>query len=99
MLSAKVTDLETELLSYAHTGKLAIQLDMVVSVCTSVLHLAAGLGVPCVALLSPYADWRWMDDQNYSTWYPNTKVLRQSRSGDWDELMTRCAQYLDTQFD
>ena len=99
LLSAKVTDLETELLSYAHTGKLAIQLDMVVSVCTSVLHLAAGLGVPCVALLSPYADWRWMDDQDYSTWYPNTKVMRQSRSGDWDELMTRCAQYLDTRFD
>lgn len=96
LAAAKVIDLETELVSYAHTGKLATQLDMVVGVCTSVLHLAAGLGVPCVALLSPYADWRWMDDDDLSTWYPNTKVLRQTKSGDWDELMTRCAAYLET---
>lgn len=85
-----ITDLEQELVSYSHTGALLQQMDLVVSVCTSVVHLAGALNVPSIVLLSPHADWRWLDDDQNSTWYPNTRILRQQKSGDWDELLQRC---------
>lgn len=84
-----VINLESELISYTHTGKLIEQLDLVISVCTSVVHLAGALNVPSLVLLSPHADWRWLDDQDTSTWYPNTHVLRQETSGDWSTLMIK----------
>jgi len=62
-----VIDLEPELISYCHTGALIQQLDLVISVCTSVVHLSGALNVPSLVLLSPHADWRWLDDDSSST--------------------------------
>ncbi len=89
-----VTDLEQELVSYCHTGALAQQMDLVISVCTSVVHLSGALNVPSMVLLSPHADWRWLTDEAQSTWYPNTSILRQRVSGDWAELIERAKQEL-----
>lgn len=83
-----VHDLESELVSYAHTGAFIEQMDLVISVCTSAVHLSGALNKKSITLLSPHADWRWMDDDQ-STWYPNTKIMRQSKSGDWAELIER----------
>jgi len=93
-----VNDLEQELVSYSHTGALIQQMDMIVSVCTSVVHLSGALNVPSIVLLSPYADWRWLFDKDQSTWYPSTKLLRQKRSGDWNELMERVTKELSKQY-
>lgn len=93
-----VHDLEQELVSYSHTGALIEQMDLVVSVCTSVVHLSGALNVPSIVLLSPHADWRWLDDQEQSTWYPNTTILRQKKSADWAELIERCGQVLASRF-
>jgi len=90
----KVTDLEQELVSYCHTGALIQQMDMIVSVCTSVVHLSGALNIPSLVLLSPHADWRWLNDQGQSTWYPNTKVLRQTMSGDWASVIDAANEYL-----
>lgn len=94
----KVIDLETELVSYAHTGALLQQMDLVVSVCTSVVHLSGALNIPSLVLLSPHADWRWLEDGSVSTWYPNTSILRQNKSGDWKELMDRTSSALVERF-
>jgi len=93
-----VTDLEQELVSYSHTGALIQQMDMVVSVCTSVVHLAGALNTPAIVLLSPHADWRWLIDETQSTWYPNTSILRQEKSGDWAALLKICEQQLEQRF-
>jgi len=89
-----VQNLEQELVSYSHSGAIAQQLDMVVSVCTSVVHLAGALNIPSIVLLSPHADWRWLMDENQSTWYPNTSIMRQKKSGDWQTLISECAEEL-----
>ncbi len=94
----KVTDLEQELVSYSHTGALAEQMDLVISVCTSVVHLTGALNIPSIVLLSPHADWRWLDDQQQSTWYPNTTVLRQQTSGDWTSLINTARDAIKQQF-
>ena len=93
-----VTDLEQELVSYVHTGALVEQMDMVISVCTSVVHLSGALNIPTIVLLSPYADWRWLTDETQSTWYPNTTILRQQKSGEWAPLIQTANKYLDKLF-
>lgn len=93
-----VIDLEPELLSYAHTGALIKQMDMVISVCTSVVHLSGALNVPSLVLLSPNADWRWFIDETQSTWYPNTQILRQRKAGDWNGLIKDAKIALETHF-
>ena len=73
-------------------------MDMVVSVCTSVIHMAGALDIPSMVLLSPHADWRWLEEVGPSTWYPKTTIYRQNKSGDWNELITRVSSDLAKQF-
>ena len=87
-----ITNLEQELVSYSHTGALIQQMDLVISVCTSVVHLSGALNIPSIVLLSPHADWRWLVDEKQSTWYPNTKILRQKKSGDWAEIVKQAGK-------
>ncbi len=98
LLDHQVFDVEQELVSYAHTGALVQQMDMVISVCTSVVHLSGALNIPSLVLLSPHADWRWLADETQSTWYPNTTVMRQETSGDWTELIQRASEHLNERF-
>ena len=93
-----VANLEQELVSYAHTGALIQQMDLVVSVCTSVVHLSGALNVPSLVLLSLHADWRWLTDESTSTWYPNTNILRQPYAGDWSGLLKDASEYISSYF-
>jgi len=62
-------------------------MDLVISVDTSVAHLAASLGKPTFILI-PYApDWRWMLDRDDSPWYPTVKLYRQTTLGDWQPTL------------
>ena len=55
-------------------------LDVVVTVCTSVAHLAATLGRPTWIMLPYLADWRWLRDRDDSPWYPSARLFRQDAS-------------------
>lgn len=94
-----VSNLDDELISYSHTGALIQQMDIVISVCTSVVHLSGALNIPSIVLLSPYADWRWLESEATSTWYPNTQILRQKKSGDWASLIKQCSEQLKLHFE
>lgn len=58
-------------------------LDLVISVDTSIAHLAGALGKPVWILLPRLADWRWFKDRDDSPWYPGARLFRQRREGDW----------------
>jgi len=69
---------------FADTAALLSQLDLLVSVDTSVAHLAGALGVPCWILLPCFkTDWRWLQGRDDSPWYPRMRLFRQSTRGDW----------------
>ena len=87
-------DLDDLQKDYADTAALANQLDLVISVDTSVLHLAAGLAKPTWGLLSTRSDWRWLVDREDSPWYPTLRLFRQKTEDDWDELFERVAAEL-----
>ncbi len=73
-------------------------LDLVVSVDTSIAHLAGTLGRPVWVLLPRVPDWRWMLDRPDSPWYPTARLWRQARQDDWAEVLERVAAALRLQF-
>ena len=64
-------------------------MDLVITVDTLVAHLAGALDIPCWLLLQYRADWRWMSRRADTPWYPSLQLMRQSRPGDWGELLAR----------
>jgi tetratricopeptide (TPR) repeat protein len=80
---------------FMDTAAVIRNLDLVITVDTSVSHLASGLGTPTWILLPNPADWRWMIDRNDSPWYPNvTRLFKQPTPGDWKSMITEVADEL-----
>jgi len=76
-----------QLHDFADTAALVANLDLVISVDTSVAHLAGALGRP-VWLLSRFDGcWRWLLDRTDSPWYPTMRLFRQPAPGDWDSVV------------
>lgn len=69
-------------------------LDLVISVCTSVAHLAGALGRPLWVLLAYNADWRWLEDRDDSPWYPSARLYRQAVIGDWRGVAAQVGEEL-----
>lgn len=89
-----IVDLSPWITDFADTAAAIAHLDLVVSVDTAVAHLAGGLGAPTWLLLRRDADWRWGIDREDAIWYPHMRVLRQSRAGDWDDVIAALARAL-----
>ena len=87
-----VQDLDAVLQDYADTASVVAQLDLVISVDTSVTHLAGALGRPCWTLLCYSPDWRWLTPRLDSPWYPTMHLFWQTQPGAWagvfDEVAT-----------
>lgn len=75
--------LDAELADFADTAAAIMALDLVISVDTSVVHLAGALGRPVHVLLPFDPDWRWQLRRSDSPWYPSARLVRQPRPGDW----------------
>ena len=65
-----------------------------VSIDTSVAHLAGALGKPLWLMLIFAADFRWLVGRPDSPWYPTARLLRQPRTGDWSQVVERVARAL-----
>jgi hypothetical protein len=68
---------------FGATARVVAQLDLVVTVDTAMAHLVGAMGRPCWVLLPWSADPRWLREGSCSPWYPNSRLFRQPRSGDW----------------
>lgn len=86
-----VRDASPWLLDFTDTAALCAQMDVVVSVDTSVAHLAAALGKPTWIMLPFVPDWRWLLDRADSPWYPSARLYRQAALSDWDAVFGRIA--------
>jgi Tfp pilus assembly protein PilF len=75
--------LEGRLKNFADTAAIVDRLDAVVSVDTSVAHLAGALGKPLWVMLPFAADWRWCVDTDRTPWYPKARLARQRAPGEW----------------
>ncbi len=74
---------------FADTAALISALDLVITVDTSVAHLAGALGKPVFILLPFNADWRWLLGREDSPWYASARLFRQTRPGDWAAVIEK----------
>ena len=92
--SGLIDDLAPELTDYTETAAAIEQMAMVVTVDTSVAHVAGALGRPCLLLL-PYApDWRWLRGGMTTGWYPSLRLMRQGPDASWMPVVSAVAQWL-----
>jgi ADP-heptose:LPS heptosyltransferase len=71
-------------------------MDEVISVDTSVAHLAGALGVPTRVLLQQVPDWRWLLDRSDSPWYSSITLYRQDASRQWGPVLAQLAADLQS---
>jgi hypothetical protein len=77
------------------TAEILQGLDAVVSVDTSVVHLAGALGLPCLVLLPAIGcDWRWLSGRSDSPWYASLRLVRQTEPGDWTGPLQAARRWL-----
>jgi hypothetical protein len=89
-----IHDLSDRLDTFMDTAAVMMNLDLVVTVDSAVAHLAGALGVPVWMLLHFVPDWRWLLERSDSPWYPTMRLFRQTRQGDWAEVVQRAAAAL-----
>jgi len=73
---------------FLETAEIAAGLDLVISVDTSMAHLAGAMGKPVWILLPAYGvDWRWLRDRSDTPWYPSARLWRQPQGDDWNTVL------------
>lgn len=77
-------DIERDMVA---TALALLELDLVVTCCTSIAHLAGTLGVPTWVLLPHDCYWIWLRHGRTTPWYPSVRLFRQPRQGDWDSVL------------
>jgi ADP-heptose:LPS heptosyltransferase len=94
-----ILDLDCKLGDFADTAALIGQLDLVITVDTSVAHLAGALGRPVWILLPYVPDWRWLLDRDDSPWYPTARLFRQTETREYASVIERVRSELRAQID
>lgn len=79
---------------FRDAAALVAHMDLVISVDTSIAHLAGALARPVWLMLSFSPDWRWMRDRDDTPWYPHTRLFRHARADDWSGTVARLADTL-----
>jgi tetratricopeptide (TPR) repeat protein len=95
LLGSAVAPWPEAVADFADTAALVEALDLVITVDTSVAHLAASLGRPTWMLIPRFPDWRWGEVRADSPWYPTLRLFRQRDFGRWDEPVAEVGAALD----
>jgi tetratricopeptide (TPR) repeat protein len=78
-----LTNWGPEFHDFSDTAAAVASLDLIISIDTSVAHLAGALGKPTWLLLPRVPDWRWLLRRSDTPWYPSVRLFRQTHAGDW----------------
>ena len=89
-----IIDLTADLTDFVETAALIQNLDLVISVCTSVAHLAGTLGRPTWVMLPYVGDWRWLIGRDDSPWYGSVRLFRQDERRDYAHPIARLREAL-----
>jgi tetratricopeptide (TPR) repeat protein len=80
---------------FPNTAAAIEALDLVVTVDTSIAHLSGGLGKRTFLMLPYHPDFRWMADRDDTPWYPAMRLFRQTRPGQWSDVVAAVARALE----
>lgn len=90
----RLVDLTSRIQDFEDTAALVSRLDLVVTIDTSVAHLAGAMGTPVWVLVAHAPDWRYHLGRDDMPWYPSMRLFRQQRDGDWASAIERVAEAL-----
>ena len=90
----RLTDSAARIEDFADTAALMSRLDLVITIDTSVAHLAGAMGVPVWVLVAHAPDWRYHLEREDNPWYPSMRLFRQQTDGDWSGPIGRAAAEL-----
>jgi tetratricopeptide (TPR) repeat protein/glycosyltransferase involved in cell wall biosynthesis len=99
LASNRVVDLSPHLADFRDTAAAIAKLDLVITVDTSVAHLAAALGRETWIMITHVPDFRWMVDRDDSPWYPTVRLFRQPAPRDWASVIANVRRALDARLD
>lgn len=91
---ASWTDLTPLIHDFGDTAAALAELDLLITIDTSIAHLAGALGLPAWVLLPFSPDWRWQLAREDSPWYPSLRLLRQRAPREWASLVDEAANRL-----
>lgn len=95
-----ITDISTLAEPFERLAAVIAAMDVVVTVCTSIAHLAGAMGKPVILMLSAMPDWRWAragtQQSSRTRWYPSMRLVRQTQLGDWAPVAAEVARRLQT---
>jgi len=84
------------LADFDDTAAVVTLADLVITVDTSVAHLAGALGRPTCVLVPFWPDWRWMLERSDTPWYPTMRLCRQPKASDWESVIAQVAEMVRT---
>jgi tetratricopeptide (TPR) repeat protein len=87
----RLVDIATRIGDFADTAAIVAGLDLVITIDTSVAHLAGAMGVPVWVLIAHAPDWRYHVQRSDNPWYPSMRLFRQQRDGDWSGAVEQVA--------
>jgi Flp pilus assembly protein TadD len=91
-----IVDLTPHLTDFSETAALISCLDLVITVDTSVAHLAGALGAPVWTMVPFNPDWRWLLNRDDSPWYQSMRLFRQPKRGDWASVVDNVRRELES---
>lgn len=90
-----ITDLSDKISNFSDTAAIIKCLDIVITIDSSVAHLAGALGKKTTLMLPWSADWRWFDDTKITPWYSSVEIFRQKTEGDWPPVINEIKNTLE----
>ena len=85
--STDIKFLGDDINNFLDTAAIVENMDLIISINTSLIHLAGALGKKSFLLLSWASEWRWLIDRRDSPWYKSIKIFRQKFIDDWDSVI------------
>jgi hypothetical protein len=83
---------------FADAAAMIELVDLVITIDTSIAHLAGGLGKETWIMLQYDAEWRWLEDRTDSPWYPKARLFRQQSPGEWGPVLDEVRAALQANF-
>lgn len=94
----KFIDVATQFHTFSDTAAWVNNMDLIVTVDTSIAHLAGAMGKPTWMLLPTVPDWRWQLNKEDTPWYSSVRLFRQTKIKEWDEVFSRVAEEIKRTF-
>ena len=81
--------------NFEDSAAICENMDLIISVDTSLIHLAGAINKKVLGLLPYSSEWRWLSTGDQSPWYPSATLFRQSSRGDWEAVIQKVEKYIE----